>query len=52
MLYGVCDSPDDEFARRAGFLIGKDGTLLEAHPNVNATKYPEEQLERLVDRAS
>ena len=45
--YGAADTPADEFAARIAYLIGPDGKILEAHPMVNAAKYPAEQLESL-----
>lgn len=50
IAYGACDSPGDEYARRIAYLIGKDGTILEAHENVNAARFPDEQLRRLAER--
>ena len=44
MLYGACDTTEDEFAMRVAYLINAGGTIVEAHPKVNPSKYPEEQL--------
>lgn len=44
VAYGAADSKDEPFARRIAYLIGPDGTILEAHPKVAAATYPKEQL--------
>lgn len=47
MSYGACDTTNEEYARRIAYLIGPDGTILQAHEKVNPAKYPLEQLEYL-----
>jgi len=49
LAYGACDSPKDEYARRAAYWIGRDGRIVEAHAGVSAASYPEEQLGRIRD---
>ena len=50
LLYGAADSASDEFAPRIAYLIGPDGTIVEAHSKVDAAKYPSEQLKSLERR--
>ena len=40
----AADKPDDVYARRIAYLIGEDGTILEAHPKVDPATYPQTQL--------
>lgn len=47
LLYGAADTVSDEFAPRIAYLIGPDGTIVEAHAKVDAAGYPGEQLESL-----
>lgn len=47
ILYNACDSPKDEYARRIAYLIDPQGRIAEAHGAVSASRYPQEQLERL-----
>lgn len=47
ILYGACDTSDDEFAARIAYLIGPDGRIMEAHSKVRPATYPEEQLATL-----
>jgi len=47
MAYGACDTTNEEYARRIAYLIGPEGTIVEAHEKVNPAKYPEQQLESL-----
>lgn len=47
MAYGACDSPKDEMARRIAYLIDENGKIAQAHPKVDARKYPREQLATL-----
>lgn len=51
LLYGAADSPADEMARRIAYLIDEQGRIAEAHAQVSAAKYPEEQLARLAEQA-
>ncbi len=44
MLYGACDTRDDEYAMRIAYLIGPGGSIEQAYPKVNPAKFPEEQL--------
>jgi peroxiredoxin len=47
MAYGACDTARDEYAMRIAYLIGPDGTILEAHSQVNPSTYPSEQLDAI-----
>lgn len=47
MMYGACDSPKDEYAKRIAYVIGEDGHIWEAHENVDPATYPHTQLEGL-----
>ena len=47
LAYGACDSAKDEYARRIAYVIDENGRIAEAHPKVDATSYPREQLARL-----
>lgn len=44
ILYGACDTRDEEFAARIAYLIGPDGRIVESHAKVSPATYPEEQL--------
>ena len=47
MAYGTCDSPDARTPKRMTFVIGPDGKVLQAHPQVNAREHPETLLATL-----
>ncbi len=49
--YGACDTSKDEYAMRIAYLIGKDGKVVEAHSQVNASTYPATQLASLKAKA-
>jgi peroxiredoxin Q/BCP len=44
MLYGACDAPGDEYARRITYVIDQDGNIKNVYGKVNAAKHPEELL--------
>lgn len=45
--YGACDSPAAGFAARITYVIGPDGRVLQAHPNVSPRSHPAELLKTL-----
>jgi peroxiredoxin Q/BCP len=47
MLYGACDSPDDEYAKRITYVIDPSGMIRDVYGKVNASKHPEELLHSL-----
>ena len=47
LQYGACDSPTAGSARRIAYLIDESGKVQQAHPKVDARKYPQEQLDNL-----
>jgi thioredoxin-dependent peroxiredoxin len=51
VAYGACDVPTDDYARRIAFWIGRDGKIIEAHPKVDAAKYPQAQLDSIRSRS-
>lgn len=47
ITYGAASSPKDEYAKRIAYLIDENGWIIEAHPKVDAKKYPIDQLATL-----
>ncbi len=47
MAYGAAESPKDEYARRIAYVIDEEGKIAQAHPKVDASTYPQTQLESL-----
>lgn len=47
MAYGACDSSDAEYARRITYVIGADGRIAQAYPQVSAASHPHELLAAL-----
>jgi peroxiredoxin Q/BCP len=47
LAYGAANSEKDEYAKRIAYVIDENGKIAEAHPKVDASTYPREQLERL-----
>jgi peroxiredoxin Q/BCP len=47
LAYGACDDPKAQYAKRISYLIGPDGKVRKAYPNVNAATHPEEVLKDL-----
>jgi thioredoxin-dependent peroxiredoxin len=47
LAYGACDSADASTAKRISYLIGKDGTILQAYPKVTPATHPQETLDAL-----
>jgi peroxiredoxin len=47
MAYGACDDPKAEYASRITYVIGPDGTILQAHPKVSPKSHPKEVLASL-----
>jgi peroxiredoxin len=44
MAYGACDDAKAKTARRISYLIGPDGKIKKAYPNVNPAAHPDEVL--------
>jgi thioredoxin-dependent peroxiredoxin len=44
LSYGACDDPGADAPRRISYLIGPDGLVKKAYPNVNAGAHPAEAL--------
>lgn len=40
MAYGACESPSDAAAKRATYVIGPDGAIVQVHDTVDAREYP------------
>lgn len=47
LAYGAAESDKDEYARRIAYVIDEEGKIAQAHPKVDATTYPREQLQNL-----
>lgn len=47
LAYGAGDSEKDEYARRIAYVIDEQGTIAQAHADVNAGTYAAEQLRSL-----
>lgn len=45
MLYGACEAPTDECARRITYVIDAQGRIEQAHAKVDARKHPFSLLE-------
>lgn len=48
---GAADSPDQKWAHRISYLIGPDGKIIKAYPNVNPAEHAGEVLEDLAKRS-
>jgi thioredoxin-dependent peroxiredoxin len=46
ILYGACDSPQDESAKRITYVIDTEGNIKEVYGKVSAAKHPEELLHK------
>lgn len=44
MAYGACGSERDAYARRISYIIGPDGRIRHAFPNVDPKTHPAEVL--------
>jgi peroxiredoxin Q/BCP len=44
VAYGACDRLDAGRAKRITYVIGADGTILQAHAEVDAREHPESLL--------
>lgn len=47
IAYGAADSEKDQYARRIAYVIDENGRIAQAHPKVDASSYPAEQLAAL-----
>lgn len=47
LAYGACGSREDKSAKRITYVIGADGTIVQAHAEVDARKQPEELIKTL-----
>ena len=47
MAYGAADDASASSAKRISYLIGKDGRIRKAYPQVNAATHPEQVLKDL-----
>jgi thioredoxin-dependent peroxiredoxin len=47
LAYGACDSADAGTAKRISYVIGSDGTILQAYPKVTPATHPQETLDAL-----
>ena len=46
ILYGACDSPHDESAKRITYVIDPKGNIKEVYGKVSAATHPEELLHK------
>ena len=46
MLYGACNSAQDEFAKRITYVIDPKGNIKEVYGKVSAAAHPEELLHK------
>jgi thioredoxin-dependent peroxiredoxin len=46
LLYGACESPQDESAKRITYVIDPSGNIKEVYGKVSAAKHPEELLHK------
>ena len=44
IAYGACEDQAASSAKRISYLIGAEGNIEKAYPNVDPTKHPEEVL--------
>lgn len=44
VAYGACDGPSDDHARRISYVIGPDGLVRHAFPEVDPKAHPSEVL--------
>ena len=44
MAYGAADAPDAGYAARISYLIGEDGRILHAYPEVDPKTHPDQVL--------
>lgn len=44
LAYGACDSTDAQYAKRISYLIGPDGVIRRAYPDVDPARHPDEVL--------
>ena len=47
LVYGTCDSPDDNAAKRMTYVIGPDGAILQVYAEVNVQDHAETLLAAL-----
>jgi peroxiredoxin Q/BCP len=47
LAYGAATLPTDGYAKRIAYLIDEEGVIREAHAKVDATTYPQTQLNSL-----
>ena len=47
MAYGAADDAKAGYASRISYVIGPDGTVLQAHPKVSPKSHPKEILASL-----
>jgi len=47
LAYGACDTADAEYARRITYVIGPEGTIVQAWPKVSPSTHPGEVLSSL-----
>jgi peroxiredoxin Q/BCP len=52
LAYGAADSPETPFPKRITYVIGPDGTILQAHLKVDPKSHPKAILESLPAAAS
>jgi peroxiredoxin len=45
LAYGACDSKKARFAKRITYIIGPEGRIREAYPEVSPRTHPKEVLE-------
>ena len=50
MAYGAADAKDTGSAKRVGYIIGPDGTILHSPGKVRASQFPEEALMFIAQR--
>ena len=47
VAYGAAGAPPHKYAQRVSYLLGPDGTVLEAYPNVSPATHAAQVLEHL-----
>lgn len=51
LAYGACETAQDTYAKRIGYLISETGMVLKAFPKVDAATFPEQMLALIASEA-